>query len=45
MTITIVERALRLVSSLQPLWLSGGRIVEGLSWFGAVFAQAAGAMP
>jgi predicted ATPase/class 3 adenylate cyclase/DNA-binding CsgD family transcriptional regulator len=34
-----VERALRLVSSLQPLWLSGGRIVEGLSWFGAVSAQ------
>jgi predicted ATPase/class 3 adenylate cyclase/DNA-binding CsgD family transcriptional regulator len=37
-----VERALRLVSSLQPLWLSGGRIVEGLSWFGAVFAQVQG---
>jgi predicted ATPase/class 3 adenylate cyclase/DNA-binding CsgD family transcriptional regulator len=37
-----VERALRLVSSLQPLWLSGGRLVEGLSWFGAVFAQVQG---
>jgi predicted ATPase len=37
-----VEPALRLVSSLQPLWLSGGRIVEGLSWFGAIFAQAQG---
>ena len=34
-----VERAVRLVSSLQPLWLSGGRIIEGLSWFGALFAQ------
>jgi len=37
-----VERAVRLVSSLQPLWLSGGRIIEGLSWFGAVFAQLQG---
>jgi len=37
-----VERAARLVSSLQPLWLSGGRIIEGLSWFGAVFAQLQG---
>jgi predicted ATPase/class 3 adenylate cyclase/DNA-binding CsgD family transcriptional regulator len=37
-----VERAVRLVSSLQPLWLSGGRIVEGLSWFGAIFAQLQG---
>jgi predicted ATPase/class 3 adenylate cyclase/DNA-binding CsgD family transcriptional regulator len=30
------EDALRLVSSLQPLWLSGGRIVEGLTWFYAI---------
>jgi predicted ATPase/class 3 adenylate cyclase/DNA-binding CsgD family transcriptional regulator len=37
-----VERALRLVSSLQPLWLSGGRLIEGLTWFGAVFAQMQG---
>jgi predicted ATPase/class 3 adenylate cyclase/DNA-binding CsgD family transcriptional regulator len=37
-----VERAVWLVSSLQPLWLSGGRIVEGLSWFGAIFAQLQG---
>ena len=37
------ERALALVSFLQPLWLSGGRIVEGLSWFGAIFAQLHGA--
>src|SRR5262249_1538558 len=29
-------RALELVSSLQPLWLSRGRIQEGLAWFGAV---------
>ncbi len=31
-----VEDALRLVSSLQPLWLSRGRLVEGLTWFFAV---------
>ncbi|WP_205529652.1 LuxR family transcriptional regulator [Mycobacterium shigaense] len=37
-----VERAARLASSLQPLWLSGGRIVEGLSWFGALIAQLQG---
>jgi predicted ATPase/DNA-binding CsgD family transcriptional regulator len=30
------EDALRLVSSLQPLWLSRGRILEGLSWFYAI---------
>jgi predicted ATPase/class 3 adenylate cyclase/DNA-binding CsgD family transcriptional regulator len=30
------ERALQLVSSLQPLWLARGRIQEGLSWFNAV---------
>ena len=30
------EDALRLVSSLQPLWLSRGRILEGLSWFSAL---------
>ena len=30
------EDGLRLVSSLQPLWLSRGRILEGLSWFSAI---------
>jgi predicted ATPase/class 3 adenylate cyclase/DNA-binding CsgD family transcriptional regulator len=33
------EAALRLVSSLQPLWLSRGRITEGLSWYYAVLAD------
>ena len=28
--------ALELASSLQPLWLSRGRIQEGLAWFDAV---------
>ena len=37
-----LEHALRLVSSLQPLWLSGGRLIEGLTWFGAAFAQVQG---
>ncbi|MDT5363703.1 MAG: hypothetical protein QOC69_5465 [Mycobacterium sp.] len=31
-----IAEALRLTSALQPLWLSGGRIVEGLTWFHAV---------
>ena len=31
-----VERALELASSLMPLWLSRGRIQEGLAWFDAV---------
>ncbi len=31
-----VESALQLASSLQPLWLSRGRIQEGLAWFEAV---------
>jgi predicted ATPase/class 3 adenylate cyclase/DNA-binding CsgD family transcriptional regulator len=30
------EKALQLVSSLQPLWLARGRIQEGLGWFNAV---------
>ncbi|SDC98063.1 helix-turn-helix transcriptional regulator [Rhodococcus tukisamuensis] len=30
------ERALALASSLQPLWLSRGRIQEGRAWFGSV---------
>jgi predicted ATPase/class 3 adenylate cyclase/DNA-binding CsgD family transcriptional regulator len=33
------EAALRLVSSLQPLWLSRGRITEGLSWYYAALAD------
>jgi predicted ATPase/class 3 adenylate cyclase/DNA-binding CsgD family transcriptional regulator len=32
-----IARALELASSLQPLWLSRGRIQEGLAWFEAVF--------
>ena len=34
-----VEEALRIASSLQPLWLSRGRILEGLSWFSAIPAD------
>jgi predicted ATPase/class 3 adenylate cyclase/DNA-binding CsgD family transcriptional regulator len=33
------ERALQLASALQPLWLTRGRIPEGLSWFGAVLTD------
>ena len=36
------EDALRLASSLQPLWLSGGRILEGLTWFYAILADEGG---
>jgi predicted ATPase/class 3 adenylate cyclase/DNA-binding CsgD family transcriptional regulator len=28
-----IERALALASSLQPVWLTRGRILEGLAWF------------
>jgi predicted ATPase/class 3 adenylate cyclase/DNA-binding CsgD family transcriptional regulator len=31
--------ALEMASSLQPLWLSRGRIHEGMAWFDAVFAD------
>jgi predicted ATPase/class 3 adenylate cyclase/DNA-binding CsgD family transcriptional regulator len=31
--------ALGLASALQPLWLSGGRILEGLSWFYAILTD------
>ena len=31
-----IARALELASSLMPLWLSRGRIQEGLAWFNAV---------
>jgi predicted ATPase/class 3 adenylate cyclase/DNA-binding CsgD family transcriptional regulator len=34
-----IEHALELASSLQPLWLSRGRIQEGRAWFDAVAAQ------
>ncbi len=34
-----VSRALELASSLQPLWLSRGRIQEGLAWFDAVLGD------
>ena len=34
-----VERALDLASSLVPLWLSRGRIQEGVAWFDAVLAD------
>jgi predicted ATPase/class 3 adenylate cyclase/DNA-binding CsgD family transcriptional regulator len=34
-----VELALALASSLQPLWLSGGRFREGLAWFDAALAD------
>jgi predicted ATPase/class 3 adenylate cyclase/DNA-binding CsgD family transcriptional regulator len=34
-----VDRALELASSLQALWLSRGRIQEGLAWFDAVLAD------
>ncbi len=33
------ELALRLASSLQPLWLTRGRIQEGLNWLGAALAD------
>jgi predicted ATPase/class 3 adenylate cyclase/DNA-binding CsgD family transcriptional regulator len=33
-----VERALELATALTPLWLSRGRVLEGLSWFDAVLA-------
>ena len=33
------ERALSLASSLQPLWLTRGRILEGRAWFDTVLAE------
>jgi predicted ATPase/class 3 adenylate cyclase/DNA-binding NarL/FixJ family response regulator len=33
------ERALSLASSLQPLWLTRGRILEGRAWFDAVLSE------
>ena len=34
-----VERALQLASSLQPLWLTRGRLREGLSWLDEALAD------
>jgi predicted ATPase/class 3 adenylate cyclase/DNA-binding CsgD family transcriptional regulator len=34
-----VEAALRLASSLQPLWVHRGRFVEGRAWFDAALAD------
>jgi predicted ATPase/class 3 adenylate cyclase/DNA-binding CsgD family transcriptional regulator len=33
------ERALSLASSLQPLWLTRGRVLEGRAWFETVVAE------
>jgi predicted ATPase len=38
-----IELALQLASSLQPLWLSHGRSLEGLAWFNAVLTGEAAA--
>jgi predicted ATPase/class 3 adenylate cyclase/DNA-binding CsgD family transcriptional regulator len=34
------ELALALASSLQPLWITRGRLMEGLAWFDAAFSDA-----
>jgi predicted ATPase/DNA-binding CsgD family transcriptional regulator len=34
-----IERAATIASSLQRLWLNGGRIREGLAWFGAILSE------
>jgi predicted ATPase len=34
-----IEKALELASSLQPLWLTRGRILEGLAWLDAARAD------
>ncbi len=34
-----IDLALQLASSLQPLWLSRGRLQEGLAWFDAALAD------
>ena len=36
-----IELALRLASSLQPLWLTRGRVVEGLGWLDTALAEKA----
>lgn len=40
-----VELVARLASSLQPLWLTRGRILEGLDWFEAALADRATTAP
>ena len=37
-----IEHAMRLASSLQPLWLTRGRVLEGLAWFDAALAEETG---
>ncbi len=39
-----IEHALRLASSLQPLWLRG-RVMEGLAWFNSALTDDAAAAP
>ncbi|MEW5809903.1 MAG: LuxR C-terminal-related transcriptional regulator [Actinomycetota bacterium] len=34
-----LDRAMRLASSLQPVWLCTGRVVQGMAWFDAVLAD------
>jgi predicted ATPase/class 3 adenylate cyclase/DNA-binding CsgD family transcriptional regulator len=34
-----VEAAATIASSLQPLWLNGGRIREGLAWFSNILSE------
>jgi predicted ATPase/class 3 adenylate cyclase/DNA-binding CsgD family transcriptional regulator len=34
------EVAATITSSLQPLWLNGGRIREGLAWFNSILSEA-----
>ncbi|MCV6974766.1 helix-turn-helix transcriptional regulator [Mycobacterium bourgelatii] len=34
-----IERALELTSALQPLWLTRGRLQEGLAWFDAALGD------
>ena len=36
-----IDLALRLASSLQPLWLTRGRVTEGLAWLDAALADEA----
>lgn len=35
-----IESAFTMASSLQPLWLAGGRIAEGREWFDSLVSQA-----
>lgn len=40
-----IEQAMSLASSLLPIWLSRGRIVEGAAWFDAVLAADGADLP